>query len=68
MSAGWDQGFKFDRAALATVNRAIARGPGLSTAERYEQLPYGKNKVDGYLATLDRLGLSRLTRPAAQCR
>lgn len=57
MSAGWDQGFKFDRAALSTVNRAIAADPGRSSAERREQLPYGKNKVDAYLSYLDRLGL-----------
>lgn len=57
MSAGWDQGFKFDRAALSTVTRAIAANPGRSSQERRDQLPYGKNKVDAYLSYLDRLGL-----------
>lgn len=57
MSVGWDQTFAFDRSALSAVHRAIVREPGLSINERREQLPYGKNKVDGYLAYLDRLGL-----------
>ena len=57
MSVGWDQTFAFDRAALSAVHRAVVREPGLSAAARREQLPYGKNKVDGYLAYLDRLGL-----------
>ena len=57
MSVGWDQTFAFDRSALSSAHRAVVREPGLSVVERREQLPYGKNKVDGYLAYLDRLGL-----------
>ena len=57
MSVGWDQTFAFDRSALSSTLRAIGREPGLSTRERFDQLPFGKNKVEGYLAYLDRLGL-----------
>lgn len=57
MSVGWDQKFAFDRSDLSQALRKVVDEPGRTNAERLEQLPYGKNKVDGYLNYLDRLGL-----------
>lgn len=57
MGVGWSQRFAMNCRELARTLRLLAQHRGASTTDRHQILPYGKNKVDGYLYYLQYLGV-----------
>ena len=57
MSVGWNQKFAFDRSELSRVHRFLKESPGQTIQYYKEALPYGSNKVEGYINYLHQYGI-----------
>lgn len=57
MGVGWSQRFAFNRAELGQLLRGLAQHGPTTPQQRRDLLPYGSNKLDGYLYYLQYAGL-----------
>ncbi|RMG73903.1 MAG: DUF4007 family protein [Chloroflexi bacterium] len=57
MGVGWNQKFAFERSELSRVHRFLAQEPGLTIQQYKQELPYGSNKVEGYINYLSHYGI-----------
>lgn len=57
MSVGWNQKFAFNRSELSRVHRFLKENPGLTIQQHKRELPYGSNKVEGYINYLSQYGI-----------
>ena len=57
MSVGWNQRFAFDRSELSRVHRFLSNNPRLTVSQCKIGLPYGSNKVEGYINYLHMCGV-----------
>ena len=57
MSVGWNQKFAFNRSELSRVHRFLRDNPGLTIQQCKQELPYGSNKVEGYINYLRYYGI-----------
>ena len=57
MGVGWNQKFAFERTELSRVHRFLAENPGLTIQQYKQELPYGSNKIEGYINYLSQYGI-----------